>query len=125
MPSTDLGASIVYMAKRSADSMQLGILPKRNWELPSASTIVFMVPEVSEEEMDAILIAYDNHKMWLRAMTADAKGPTPHAVGWLSRKIEESGYNGVKITMKSDQAHAIKALQKGSEHQKTFRNGFD
>ena len=63
----------------------------------------FMVPEESDEDMDAILIAYDNHKMGLWAMTADAKGPPPQAVGWLSSKIEESGYNGVKITMKSDQ----------------------
>ena len=65
----------------------------------------FMVPEESEEEMDAILIAYDSHNMGLRAMTADAKGPTPQAVGRLSSKIEESGYNGPTITMKSDQAN--------------------
>ena len=63
----------------------------------------FMLPEESEEEMDAILIAHDSQKMGLWAMTADANGPTPQAVGWLSGKIEESGYNGVKMTMKSDQ----------------------
>ena len=62
-----------------------------------------MVPEESEEEMDAFLIAYDNHKMGLWAMTADAKGPTPQAVGWLSGEIEESDYNGVKIIMKLGQ----------------------
>ena len=45
-------------------------------------------------------------------MTADAKGPTPQAVGWLSGKIEESGYNGVNITMKSDQENSIKVLKK-------------
>ena len=71
-----------------------------------------MVPEESEEEMDAIFIAYNNHKMGIWAMSADAKGPTPQAVGWLSSKIEESGYNRVKIAMKSDQANAIKALKK-------------
>ena len=54
------------------------------------------VPEESEEEMDAILIAYDSQKMGLWAMPADAKGPTPQAVGWLIGKIEESGYNGIK-----------------------------
>ena len=72
----------------------------------------FMVPEESEEEMDAILIAYGNENMGLWAMTVDAKGPTPQAVGWLSGKNEESGYNGVKITMKSDQERSIKALKK-------------
>ena len=84
-----------------------------------------MVPEESEEEMDAILIAYDNRKMGLWEMTADAKGPTPQAVGWPSGKIEESGYNGVKIAMKSDQDNSLKPLNKGSGHQETFRNGYD
>ena len=41
----------------------------------------FMVPEESEEEMDAILIGYDSSKMGLWAMPVDAKGPTPAAVG--------------------------------------------
>ena len=45
-------------------------------------------------------------------MTVDAKGPTPQAVGWLSGRIEESGYIGVKITIKSDQENSIKALKK-------------
>ena len=71
-----------------------------------------MVPEVSEEEMDVILIAHDNHKMGLWAMTADAKGQTPQAVGWLSSKIEESGYNGFKIAMNADLLNSIKALKK-------------
>ena len=80
----------------------------------------FMVPEESEEEMDAILIAYDSHKMRLWAMTADAKGPTPQAVGWLSGKIEESeNYHEIRSRQLD------KGIEKGSEHQETFRNGYD
>ena len=72
----------------------------------------FMTPEESEEGMDAILVGYDSEKLGLWAMSVDAKGPTPAAVGWLSGKIEDAGYNGVGITIKSDQEESIKALKK-------------
>ena len=63
----------------------------------------FMVAEESEEGMDAILVGYDNCKKGLWALSVEAKGPTDSSVEWLSSKIENSGYNGVGITMKSDQ----------------------
>ena len=72
----------------------------------------FMEPEECEEEVDAILIAYDGHKLGRWAITADANGPTPAAVGWLSSRIGEAGYNGIWIAMKSDQASSIKALKR-------------
>ena len=58
-----------------------------------------MVPEESEEEMDAILIGDSSHKLSLLAMMGDAKGPVPAAVGWFSRRLEEAGYNGGGIAM--------------------------
>ena len=56
-----------------------------------------------EEEMDLILAGYDSERIGLWTMAVDAKGPTPSSTEWLSNMIEEAGYNGVSITMKSDQ----------------------
>ena len=72
----------------------------------------FMVPEESEEGMDAILIGYDNCKRGLWAMSVESKGPTESLVEWLSGKIENSGYNGMAITLKSDQGADIMLLKK-------------
>ena len=72
----------------------------------------FWTPEESDEGMEAILVGYDSLKSGLWTMAVDAKGPTPAAVGWLTSKIEDSGYNGVDITRKSDQEESIKALKK-------------
>ena len=40
----------------------------------------FMVPEESEEGMDAILVGYDDKKMGLWAMSVESKGPTESSV---------------------------------------------
>ena len=69
-------------------------------------------PEESEEEMDAILVGYDSEELGLRTMAVYAKGPTPSSTERLGIKIEEAGYNGVSITLKSDQEESIKALKK-------------
>ena len=45
-------------------------------------------------------------------MAVDARGPTPSAVEWLSNKVEDAGYNGVNITMNSDQEESIEVLNK-------------
>ena len=73
----------------------------------------FMVPEEAEEGMDAILVAYDDKKKGLWAMSVESKGATQSSVDWLCRKIEDSGYNGVAITLKSDQEESIVQLKRG------------
>ena len=45
-------------------------------------------------------------------MAVESKGPTESSVKWLSKKIEDSGYNGVPITLKSDQGADIMQLKK-------------
>ena len=79
----------------------------------------FWTPEEFEEEMDAILVGYDSETMGLWTMAVDAKGPTPSSTEWLSNKIEEAGYNGVSITLKSDQEESIKALKKAVSIKRT------
>ena len=45
-------------------------------------------------------------------MAVDTKRPTPSSTEWLSNKIEEAGYNGMSIAMKSDQEEYIKVWKK-------------
>ena len=86
--STDLGANLVIMVKEFVDSMQLEIRLKKHWESPSAFTGASWYRKTPRRRMHAIVIVRDSRKLGLWAMTADAKGPIPAAVGWLSSKIE-------------------------------------
>ena len=79
----------------------------------------FWTPEEREEEMDALLVAYDSAKCGLWVLPAECKGATESSVTWLHNKIENSGYNGVKITMKSDQEESIKHLKKAVSVKRT------
>ena len=72
--------------------------------------------------MDAILVGYDDKKKGLWAMSVEAKGPTDSSTAWLSGKVEDSGYNGVSITMKSDQGADIVLLKKGGKYKETGGN---
>ena len=65
----------------------------------------FWTPEAFEEEMDYPLDMIP--RMGFGTMAVDAKGPTPSSTEWLSNKIEEAGYSGVSITMKSGQEESI------------------
>ena len=67
----------------------------------------FWTPEDFEEEMDAILVGYDSETIGLWTMAVDATGPTLSSTEWLSNKIEEAGYIGISITMKSDHEECI------------------
>ena len=71
-----------------------------------------MVPEEAEEGTDAILVGFDDKQKGLWAMSVEAKGPTDSSTALLSGKVEDSGYNGVSITMKSDQGADIVLLKK-------------
>ena len=62
--------------------------------------------------MDAFLVGYDDKNNCLWAMSVEPKGAVESSVKFLSGKIENSGYNGVGITMKSDQVADIMQLKK-------------
>ena len=111
MPSSGVGASIVA-GKAVSRQHSAGNPDEEALGVTVSVDYCFMIPEESEEEMDAIPVGYDSQKMGLWTMSVDAKGPTPSAVGWLSIKIEDAGYNGVGITIKSDQEESIKSLKK-------------
>ena len=45
-------------------------------------------------------------------MVAEAKGATDSSLKWAKERIDESGYLGMRIVLKSDQEEAIKALKR-------------
>ena len=67
----------------------------------------FMSPEDIEDDMHAILVVYDHSKMGLWTLPVDQKGADEYVVKWLADKMEECGYAGVAVTLKSDQEPSI------------------
>ena len=73
---------------------------------------LFMVPEEIDDTMDAVLLMYDANRRGIWTMSVDKKGPTPAAVKWVTDKLDEVGYAGKEITLKSDQEPAILDLKR-------------
>ena len=71
----------------------------------------FMGDEATEG-VPPILIAWDGGHRALWALPVDHKGADDYVVNWLVKKIEEAGYGGVPITIKTDQEPAIMALKR-------------
>ena len=61
--------------------------------------------------MSPVLVGHDRTSEALWAMVAEAKGVTDSSLKWAKERIDESGYLGMRIVLKSDQEEAIKALK--------------
>ena len=72
---------------------------------------LFMVLEEKDGTMDAVLLVYDANRKNMWTMSVDGKGATPASVKWVSDKLDEVGYAGVEVTLKSDQEAAILDLK--------------
>ena len=70
------------------------------------------VPEDEQKNMLPMLVVYDDDKEALWTLPAGQKGPTEHGVKWSVGRLEDSGYIGKSITVKSDQEEAIVALRR-------------
>ena len=73
---------------------------------------LFMVPEEAEEDMDAVLIVYDANRRNMWTMVTDSKGPTATSVKWVIDRLNDAGYAGVELTLKTDQEPAILELKR-------------
>ena len=71
----------------------------------------FMTPEEIEQDMRAILVMYDHSKHGLWALPVSRNGAQEEVVNWIAAKLEESGYGGVQVTLKSDQEPAMISLK--------------
>ena len=74
----------------------------------------FMTTDEAEEDMRAVLVAYDHSKSALWAIPVEHKGAQTEVVKWFADKCEESGYAGVSVTLKSDQEPAMLSLKQAT-----------
>ena len=68
-----------------------------------------------EEETDGsvkVLVMYDDHLDALWALRVAKKGALPEVVKWCCEKLEDCGYNGVRVAVKTDQENAIVDLRR-------------
>ena len=71
-----------------------------------------MIPEEEDEGMDAVLILYDFNRKGIWTMSVDEKGEAPSSVKWVTDRLEEIGYSGSEVTLKSDQEPDILDLKR-------------
>ena len=62
------------------------------------------------EEDPKVLVMHDDQLETLWALGVKQKGVTPDVVSWIVQKLDEAGYRGMAITIKTDQEEAIMAL---------------
>ena len=72
----------------------------------------FTTAEEAEESMQPTLVIYDDDQMSFRALGVEQKGVTQGIVKYVAGVLDQSGYQGQKLTMKSDQEPSILALKK-------------
>ena len=60
----------------------------------------FMTTEEAEEEMQPTLVIFDDDKESLWALGVEQKGATERIVKYVARILDQSGYQGQKLTMK-------------------------
>ena len=75
----------------------------------------FVGDETSEVIPPMLVVWDDGHRaLWVLPVRGHTKGkgPVEYVVNWILKKLEEAGYSGVKLTLKSDQENSIVALKR-------------
>ena len=72
----------------------------------------FMVAEEIEEGMQPTLVIYDDDKMSFWALGVEQKGVTEGIVKYVAGIMDQSGHQGQRLTVKSDQEPSILALKR-------------
>ena len=72
----------------------------------------FLTSEGEADEDPKILIMHDDKLETLWALGVQQKGVTIEVVTWIMQKLEEAGYKGVDLTLKTDQEESIMALKR-------------
>ena len=71
-----------------------------------------MRPEEQGGDTIPILAIFDNKCKAIWALPVESKGVNEEAVKWMIDRIDEAGYAGQKVVLKSDQEPAILALKR-------------
>ena len=72
----------------------------------------FLTPEEKEEDMQPSLVMFDDDKESFWAIGVETKGPSEAVVKYVKGILDQSGYEGQKISFKTDQEVSILALKK-------------
>ena len=72
----------------------------------------FMGTENDPDELMPVLVMHDDSLELIWALPVESKGPTKYVVDWCTRKLDEAGYRGQRISLKSDEEPAIMALKR-------------
>jgi hypothetical protein len=72
----------------------------------------FMGSEEAEEDMQPALVMYDDHKLAFWAAGVKTKAVTEPLVKYVKDIFDQSGYEGEKLSFKSDQEPAMVALKR-------------
>ena len=98
------GISNQHRKSKEADEDRLGVTIGMDY--------CFMNDGEREEGVSPILIMFDDRRKALWVLPCENKGAVDIVVQWACEKLEEAGYSGVPVTLKSDQELAIVALKK-------------
>ena len=71
-----------------------------------------MTPLQKSEDVCAVLVMYDNWLEAFRALPVRNKGLVKYVVDWSMDTLDEAGYRGERITLKSENEPAIVSLKK-------------
>ena len=111
-PHCVAGHGISHQHRRATgDTESLGVTVSMDY--------CFMRKEEQEEGVSPILAMYDNDKGMIWILGVEHKGVDETVVKWALEKLEEAGYKGTKITLKSDQEEAILALKRAIAAKRT------
>lgn len=111
---TDVGVHVVCFGRGCSDHHKRSEEHKEEWGITISMGYCFMVDEENEEDTVPVLIWYDHVLKRLKALPVERTGVDDTVVKWCMGNIEEAGYSGSRITMKSDQEPAIVALKRAS-----------
>ena len=73
----------------------------------------FLTSDDGGDESDPkVLVVHDDKTQAMWALAVRAKGSAPEVAAWVVHKIEEAGYRGMPISLKTDQEESIMALKR-------------
>ena len=73
----------------------------------------FLTSDDGGDEVDPkVLVVHDDKTQAMWALAVRAKGSAPEVAAWVVQKIEEAGYRGMPISIKTDQEESIMALKR-------------
>ena len=92
--------------------MKSPIYGKEKFGITISLDYCFMNGEGDEDpDLPGVLGIWDDNRECLWAIPVDKKGPTDWVVSWIVEKLDNIGYQGESITLKSDQEPAIMSLK--------------